>query len=176
MKKDIETIYNLHVDDLHTYALYLGFEKETIMDAIHDVFCKLAGEKEILNDVSNVKFYLFRSLKNRLFDIYKSKREHLNLIAVEPHNSPFNIHVTIEDKLIDIENQEIIKSQIEEMLNTLTDRQREVVYLRYIQEYDYQQISDLLNINIHSCRKLVSKAMTSLREKYGTLLIFLLLS
>ena len=39
MKKadDIKSIYNRYVEDLHTYALYLGFEEGIVMDAIHDV-------------------------------------------------------------------------------------------------------------------------------------------
>ena len=60
------------------------------------------------------------------------------------------------------------------MLDSLTERQREIVYLRYIQEYDYEQIAQLLNITVHGCRKLLSKAMQNLREKYGAL-VFLFL-
>ena len=62
------------------------------------------------------------------------------------------------------------------MLDSLTERQREIVYLRYVQEYDYPQIAELLNISIHGCRKLLSKAMQTLREKYGTLILLFLLS
>ncbi|MDO5664111.1 MAG: sigma-70 family RNA polymerase sigma factor [Bacteroidia bacterium] len=172
----IASIYNSYVNDLYTYALYLGFEKEIIMDAIHDVFCKIAADEKALHDVSNVKFYLFRSLKNRLYDIYKSDRGHVNLHTIESQELPFNILVTVEDKFISKEEQQQIENQIAEMLNSLTERQREVVYLRYVQEYDYQQISQLLNISVHGCRKLLSKAMLNLREKYGSLILLFLLS
>lgn len=87
----------------------------------------------------------------------------------------FNINVSIEDDLIDAEERANIRKQIENMLQSLTARQREIVYLRYIQEYDYPQIADILNISIHGCRKLLSKAMETLREKYGSWIILLLL-
>lgn len=175
---DIASIYNLYVDDLFTYALYLGFEKEMIMDAIHDIFCKIATDEETLQYISNIKFYLFKSLKNRLFDMLKTRRQHVELSAMD--NSlelPFNIQVSIEreDRLIDKEEQEQIENQISEMLNSLTERQREIVYLRYIQEYDYQQIAELLHISVHGCRKLLSKAMLKLREKYGAFIFLFLL-
>lgn len=178
MKKteNISSIYNLYVDNLYTYALYLGFNKETIMDAIHDVFCKLATDEKILDDVSNIKFYLFKSLKNRLIDSYKTDRKHMQLSVDDIQEMPFNIHVTIEDRLINKEEQQQIETRISEMLASLTKRQREVVYLRYVQEYDYSQIAELLSISMHSCRKLLSKAMQNLREKYGTYILFLLLS
>lgn len=174
MPNDIASVYKLYVDDMFTYALYLGFEKEEIMDAIHDVFCKLAADNQRLNQVSNLKYYLFRSLKNRLFDIYKSKKEYVELTEATIPELPFSINVSIEEKLIDREQQQLIENQIKEMLSSLTDRQREVVYLRYVQEYDYEQISDLMKITVHGCRKLLSKAMQSLREKYASI-IFLLL-
>jgi RNA polymerase sigma factor (sigma-70 family) len=164
------------VDDLHTYALYLGFEKGIIMDAIHDVFCKFAADERRLQDVSNLKFYLFKSLKNRLYDLYKMRKEHIELSAIDLQETPFNIQVTIEERLIGQEEQQQIKNQLAEMLKSLTERQREIVYLRYVQEYDYEQISELLNISVHGCRKLLSKAMQNLREKYGTLIFLFLLS
>lgn len=176
MKKvnDIESVYSQYVNDLFTYAAYLGFDHHVIMDAIHDVFCKLAASENSLDEVENVKFYLFASLKNRLYDIHKSKREHVSIDTFD--ENPFDIHVNIEDDLIDLEERNLIKQQIEQMLNSLTARQREVIYLRYVQEYDYSQIAKLLNISIHGCRKLVSKAMQSLREKYGPTGVMLLLS
>jgi RNA polymerase sigma factor (sigma-70 family) len=175
-KENIASLYNRYVDDLHTYALYLGFEKEVIMDAIHDVFCKFAASEKLLQDVSNIKFYLFKSLKNRLYDIYKARKEYAELSAIDLQETPFNIQVTIEERLIGQEEQQQIKNQLAEMLESLTERQREIVYLRYVQEYDYAQISELLNISVHGCRKLLSKAMQNLREKYGTLVFLFLLS
>ena len=175
-KENIASIYNRYVDDLYTYALYLGFKKEIIMDAIHDVFCKFAASEKLLQDVSNIKFYLFKSLKNRLYDIYKARKEYAELSAIDLQETPFNIQVTIEERLIGQEEQQQIKNQLAEMLESLTERQREIVYLRYVQEYDYEQISELLNISVHGCRKLLSKAMQNLREKYGTLIFLFLLS
>lgn len=175
--KDIETLYSLYVKDLFTYAVYLGFDENLIMDAIHDVFYKISSDNNRLADVENVKFYLFRALKNRLVDLHRSVREHVSLSAVEDgFEMPFDIRVTVEDNLIDTEEQHLIKQQIEGMLNSLTSRQREIIYLRYVQEYDYPQIAQLLNITVHGCRKLVSKAIQNLREKYGTQALLFLFS
>lgn len=89
---------------------------------------------------------------------------------------PFDIQITIEDPLIDREEQQQIEHSVTEMLRSLTERQREIVYLRYIQEYDYEQIAELLHISVHGCRKLLSKAMQKLRDTYGfKSMLFLLL-
>lgn len=176
-KPNITSIYNQHVDNLYTYALYLGFEKEVVKDAIHDVFCRLWEERQSLDHVSNVKFYLFRSLKNRLLDIYKAKREFVEINTTLDNTGiiPFDFNITIDDRIAREEDKLQIERQISEMLDSLTERQREVIYLRYIQEYDYPQIAEMLGISVHGCRKLVSKAIISLREKYGSLVMIFLL-
>ncbi len=172
-EKDIASIYTLYVDDLFTYGCYLGFAREVVKDAIHDIFIKITTDSDKLDNISNIKFYLFRSLKNRLLDIHKNQREHIDLENIDLlQEIPFNIQVNIEDLMIEEEEQMQIKTGIEQMLNSLTDRQREIIYLRYVQGYDYPQIAELLQISVHGCRKLVSKAILSLREKFG---IFFLL-
>lgn len=173
--ENIASIYNLYVDDMLTYALYLGFERNVAMDAIHDVFCKFAERKLNLHHVENQKHYLLRALKNRLFDIYRNQLEEVDISEVSDLDPIFNVNISIEDVIIDKELNKQIENQIKDMLDTLTDRQREVVYLRYVQEYDYEQISQLMDITVHGCRKLLSKAMQNLRAKYGTLALLLLL-
>lgn len=170
---DLATLYNRYVDDLFTYGCYLGFEREMVKDAIHDVFVKLTTDEVLLKNISHIRFYLFKSLKNRLLDIYKRmKREVTQGDATPLEEIPlgemsFQIVVNVEEDYIKEEEQELIKKEIEEMLNSLTARQREIIYLRYVQEYDYNEIAELLHISVHGCRKLVSKAILSLREKYG---------
>jgi len=79
---------------------------------------------------------------------------------------PFNMTVNVETLLIEREEKRQIKNEIEQMLDALTPRQREIIYLRYVHKYDYKHISELLQISVHGCRKLVSKAILSLREKF----------
>lgn len=173
--KNIAAIYNQYISDLVNYGNYLGFEKEYVKDAIHDVFVNLAHKINLLEEITNIKFYLFRSLKNRLLDLEKSKKDFLELDNSNySHNIPFVITINIEDLIIEKEEQQQIKSTIEEMLSSLTNRQREIIYLRYIHEYNYDEIAELLEISVHGCRKLLSKAIITLREKYSPLILFYL--
>ncbi len=174
MDKDIGSIYSLYVSDLFTYGQYLGFEDDTVKDAIHDVFVKMAIDSNKLISVNNIKFYLFRALKNRLLDILKNQKKQTPLDnTAPPSDIPFRIEVNVEDLIIEEEERKEIKAEIENMLDTLTPRQREIIYLRYVQEYDYDQIAELLQISVHGCRKLVSKAITTLRTRFGPLALFL---
>lgn len=167
---DIGLIYNENVDDLYIYALNLGFERSIILDAIHDVFCKLCTDQEAIIHIKNIKQYLLKSLKNRLIDIYNSNKNNvkrdINEIA-ESDISFLQLRNSVEDYLITLEDEKIIKEMIDGMLNELTKRQRQIIYLRYVVGCDYDEIAERMNLNYASCRKLVHKAMDKLRKKYN---------
>jgi len=171
----LDSLYNDYVDDLYLYAQNLGFDKQTSMDAIHDVFCKLCTNKNLLSTINDAKFYLFRSLKNRLIDIYREQRGHLHL----PFESlvdeiPFTIKVTVEDEMMNAEEEVALKNRIDEILYILTDRQREIIYLRYMHNYDYPKIAELMHITIPACHKLMHKTLSKLKKKNALSLILLL--
>lgn len=161
----IDRIYNQYVDDLYAYGLSLGFVKETCLDAIHDVFYKICLNNKPLVEINHMKSYLFSALRNRLFDIYRTdlkfKRESIDEAFTE---LPFKSQLTIEDNYILSEEAKASLLKVQMILNSLTDRQREVIYLRYLQEIDYVEISEIMNVSVHSCRKMVYKTLNKLRE------------
>lgn len=174
---DIASSYNEYLDTLYSYTLHLGFDEQTAMDAIHDVFYKLCTQHASLNEINNLKSYLFRSLRNRLIDLKRIKGENaipLNTQDETMDTIPFQLQVTVEDELIMKEDAEEIRQKVETVLNRLTNRQREIIYLRYIQELSYEEIAEIMHISVEASRNLISKSLTKLRSPLPVL--FLLLS
>ncbi len=157
----LEAVYNEYVDDLYHYGISLGFDSDVVMDAIHDVFLNLFSKNDSLEVIQNKKFYLIRSLKNNLINASKYINRTVNLTI---QNDSVDNTSNAEDVLIREEIDESINRKITTLLNALTDKQREIIYLRYILEYDYDEIAAVLSITKGACRKLVSKAMQKLRE------------
>ncbi|HBK32690.1 MAG TPA: RNA polymerase subunit sigma-70 [Porphyromonadaceae bacterium] len=156
-------LYNCYVEDMYSYGISLGFQKEICKDAVQDVFYKLYISRKELCHITNGAAYIFKSYKHRLIDI-----AHKN-IKNEPVPIPdsFITDITVLDNLIDTEKAIILKKKVEELLGNLTPRQREAVYLRYMMELEYEEISEILNISPESVRKLVYRSMEKLRE-YAT--------
>jgi len=163
-------IYKKYVNELFAYGMGLNFERETVKDAIQEVFYKLHTHKQQLKSVSNVKYYLLRMLKNHLLNHYRSQVE-----TNEIDEITFSVHTTILDELITEEEQAQLQSQVDKLLQVLTDRQREAVYLRFIQEMEYEEIGALLEITPQASRKLISRAIKRMREEDSALLLLLLL-
>lgn len=176
---NISTTYRDHLDALYAYALHMGFDEQTAMDAIHDLFYKLCTRDTSIDNYENLRFYLFRSLRNRLIDLRRSRREFMALEVNEQLDAtdpPFHLEVTVEDIMILEEEKEAIRKKVEYMLEGLTHRQREIIYLRYIHEYSYEEIAEIMQISVESCRNLLSRTITRLKDSHLPLwLLFFLL-
>lgn len=172
-------IYNSHADDLFSYGISLGFQKESCKDAIQDTFYKLFISKDNLHHVENITAYIFKSFKHRLIDLTKKQTRGE---AIESVTDSFTINVTVLDDIIDSENSAIIKEKVTSLLNKLTANQREVVYLKYMVGLEHKEIADILNIQEDSSRKLLYRAIEKLRKQVSDedpserkMLVFLLL-
>lgn len=155
-------LYKEHVQELFSYGKALTSNDERLKDAIQDVFYKILSNPSSLKNVQNLKYFLFKSLKNRLIDILKSE---INKEAVY-ERIDFTVNdVTILDSLIEEEERFELSQKIKLLLEQLTFRQREAVCLRYIYNMEYEEIADLLNMNnSKSARNLVSRALEHIRR------------
>ncbi|ALJ03998.1 hypothetical protein APS56_01995 [Pseudalgibacter alginicilyticus] len=170
--EEIEIIYKKYVDDLYSYGLHLNFNSDLVMDAIHNVFQKLILNKD-LNYRNNIKPYLLKSVRNEIIDEYK-RRKKLLPIDIDNEQIPFELDINVEDLILEKEAKIHLKNKIEAVLKSLSPRQREIIYLRYTQDYEYKQIAEILQITVPACRNLILKALKHLRSNNaGNFYLFL---
>lgn len=161
--KAFSSIYNKYVDELFAYGTNLGFEREVIKDAIQDTFLKFYLNRNQLKAIVSLKYYLYRMLKNRLLDIYKSTYKEKDM---DPAGLPFLVEASIMDTIIEEEDRKLLEQRVNNLLKVLTDRQKEAVYLRFIQGMEYEEVGDLLEMTPPAVRKLVSRAIKRMREDF----------
>lgn len=169
-------VYKESVNGLYAYGISLGFPTDECLDAIQDVFYKLYVSKKELRHVSNIRSYLFRSLRNRLFDMNKQQKKTHSLEMED--SDVFPIEVSVSERFEDEEERVLLKQKVEKLLDLLTHRQREAVYLRYMQDLEYGEIAGILQMRPDSVRKLVYRALEVIREnvKSRSLPLFLLIT
>lgn len=160
--------YKFFINDMYAYGKSLGVEDDYVMDAIQDVFLKIFFNKPRFNSVAHFKFFLLKSLKNKLYDFFRYK-PFSNTTDIQHDAFNFSIKTTILDEIIEDEDRVVIQQKIEKLLNSLSPLQKEAVYLRYIQELEYAQISEMMGRNETSIRKLVSQAINKIRKENTTL-------
>ncbi len=77
--------------------------------------------------------------------------------------------------MISTEEKRQLNQRVDELMSTLTSNQREAIYLRYMQEMEYDEIAQLLNITSESVRKLVYRGISKLRTQSDLDIVIILL-
>ena len=156
------SIYFCCVDELVSYGVGMGLDTATGEDLIHDMFVDLYIKRTRLKKITSISPYLFRTLRNKSLNLYKKKSRQMD---IEDAQLSFSTKVTVLDSLISDEKKEKIRTAVEELLDSLTSRQREVVYLRFMQNMEYEDIAAILDMQVGSVRKLVYRSVSILRKK-----------
>jgi RNA polymerase sigma factor (sigma-70 family) len=92
---------------------------------------------------------------------YKAKEDRFMKVELKPDD--FIIEFNAES--IHIQNDEALaqSQKIRMALEQLTGRQKEIIYLKYFEEMDYEQISELMNISVKGAYKLSARALEALK-------------
>jgi len=154
-------VYNRYYKAMYNIAYRIvkdSFEAEDIMqDSFLTAFTKL----ESLKDTVTFGSWLKRIVTNN--SIYHYKK-----------NSKYD-EVPLDDVLYKVEDSNGITSdyeltnlkakQVLETMKSLKDSYRVSLTLHLIEGYDYEEISDIMNITYANCRTTISRAKESLRQK-----------
>ena len=166
----IGKLYDHYVDELFTYGVQFTANKSDVMDSIHDLFLNLYKYRKKLANTTNVRYYLMRSLKNEI--LKKAKiNPFLSTSAIDENTQNKIFYSSVEDTLIEeeINNDRFFRLNL--ALNSLSKKQRHILYLRFNEEKEYAQIAKTLNVSIETSRTMIYRAIKKLRKKMLTLML-----
>jgi len=164
--KNFSIIYQQHIEELFSYVLKLSPDREIVKDCIQEVFIDLFQKRNKIDiEIKNLKSYLFVALRNCIIKKITQTRKYEPLELNEDKKEiKFHVEYSFQDKLIELEISNEIKNKLRNAINNLPDRQKEIIYLKFEEEMNYDQIAKVLKISIESARKPMYRALLSLRE------------
>ena len=66
-KEAFEALYHLYVDQLYNYGMHIFLDRTVVEDSIQDLFLELWQRRQFLGDTDGLRFYLYKSLKRKIF-------------------------------------------------------------------------------------------------------------
>ncbi|MCH7408584.1 sigma-70 family RNA polymerase sigma factor [Belliella sp. DSM 111904] len=158
------TIYTTYFDQLFAYGKKMVSNQGLVKDAIQDLFIELRNSRSRLGETNRIKFYLFKSLKRKLFKEENKKTNKLEALDDEYY---FNFSFSPEQLLINRQVDDEISKKLNEAIAKLSPRKKEVIYYYFYEQMDYKQIQDMMNLdNVKSVRNLIYKSLDFLRNIY----------
>lgn len=149
-------IVNPFKDKIFRLAKRLLVSTEEAEDATQEVLIKL-WTKNNLTTLNSVEAMAMTITKNHCLDILKSKRAS-NLTIV--HNNYVTNDASLQQKIEDKDSL----NWVEKIINTLPEQQKIILQLREIEQYDYDKIAQLLDMNETAIRVALSRARKTIRE------------
>jgi RNA polymerase sigma factor (sigma-70 family) len=146
---------------LYYYALKLLEDNELADDAVQDLFIKIWVKRASIGELQKVKAYFFTALRRQVLNQLRNLR--LRQLNISRLLQP-DIEFSPEEIVVQQEESSSLHARLLQLLNELPARQREVIYLRYFENMDYNQIAAIMSVNYQSVLNLTQKALQKLRS------------
>jgi RNA polymerase sigma factor (sigma-70 family) len=150
--------------ELYYYGVKLLPMEEVVRDTIQDIFVDLWSRKEKIACINNIKAYLFVAVRHQLLLQIKKLR-------VEKPTELTGVDLPVfsrEDSIVQEENNTSNRRLLNQSLEKLTERQREVIILRFNHEMEFEDIAQIMRMNLQSVRNLLFRALQKVRSNMTT--------
>lgn len=154
---------------LYRFAYRLLENEEDAMDVTQDALLKVWQQQERMSDLQNMEAWCMRIVRNLALDKVKARKyrrsEELDRASEVPALHEANPHAAAE--------QQDVMNKVHRVIAALPDKYRTIIQLRDIDGYSYQEIADILviemsevKINLHRARKAVREQLQK-QQVYG---------
>lgn len=164
----LNEIYRRNIDVLYSYGAKITSDHGLVEDSIQEVFITIWEKRLKIKDTTSIKFYLFKSLKRRIFrNLKKSQKFGFQYDFSE---SVLAQRLKTEPATETLDEATIKKIHLS--LNKLTNRQKEIVYLRFYAKLEFSEIAEVMDLSVKATYKLLSRAIERLRGNFVFIFIF----
>lgn len=161
-----EFIYTRYFSILYNYGRQFTRNSELVKDIIQDLFIYLQEKRERLGAVSSIKFYLYKSFRNRI--IRHLSRENLSLEDFSYQDQIGFEIILARNEAADAAIDEALRNKMQHAFDQLSERQKEIIVYYYYEGFTYAQITTIMGFGkIEYARILMSRTIQKLRQLLG---------
>ena len=171
-REAFQQIYELYAKDLVSYGHKITGNVQLIEDSTHDLFIELWQSRENLSETDSIKFYLFRSLRNKIKRVQQSDIFHQST-GVDQLRELEGTDDAIESRWIKTEGQEELHRQLKAGYAHLSPRQQQAIDLRFTHHFSNEEIARIMGINYQSACKFIYTGLKVLRETVRLFCVYL---
>ena len=143
---------------LFRFAMRLAGNAEDAEDMVQDVFTKVWDRRQDMPTTHNMEAWCMRLVKNLFLDKVKSKQYQATQHA-EAYETP-----TSEVSPYQATELNDTMQKINRLMESLPPRQRQIIHLRDMEGYSYQEIADVLEIDMNQVKVNLFRARAAIRK------------
>lgn len=144
---------------LYRFAFNIVKDEELAKDVVQECMIKVWEKRDEVKLIHNLEAWCMQVTRNKALDKLRSKHiKRTDLFEVE-----LDTRKEKDTPVVLTERSEIM-GRIQELIDNLPNRQREVMQLRDIEGYSYKEIADMLVIDINLVKTNLFRARRKLKE------------
>ncbi|TDE13355.1 RNA polymerase sigma factor [Dyadobacter psychrotolerans] len=160
-----DQLMSSHFRALFHYGSKFSRDKEFVKDSIQDLFLILWEKRNNLSTDIAVKPYMMASLR-RLMHRSMTSQSRLLDEPFENQEGTFEIEFSVEQEYIEHESTLVLTGKLQKLLDELPRRQKEVIYLKFFQELERNQISEIMDVSPQTVSNLLQIAIKQLQKHW----------
>ncbi|KAA3634729.1 MAG: RNA polymerase sigma-70 factor [Bacteroidetes bacterium] len=168
-QKDFEQLFKAHFMHLCNFAHQYVPDKDSARDITQKVFINLWENRNKIDPGKSVRSYLFTSVRNRCLNYIRDQKKYRsNVLDVEINDYEFSFeedHMAVEE----------LKGRIEEALQVLPSKCRQVFEMSRYKNMKYKDIAEELDVSVKTVEAHMSRALKTLRERLEDYIFLLIL-
>ncbi|WP_321290491.1 sigma-70 family RNA polymerase sigma factor [uncultured Sunxiuqinia sp.] len=156
-------IYYGYFDIMFRFGMKYTNDSQIIEDSIQNLFIYLLNNRKKLTPVKNLKSYLLKSFRNQLIKDLKKQKSLVTLEQII--ESQVEYFSSTEQTIIENEELNKRKAILRKCMGELKPKQQELIHLRFDCEMSYQEIADILEINVDACYKSIYRLIKLIKSE-----------
>lgn len=156
--KALEEIFDTYGSGIYRYAMRLLGDEDLARDCMSETFSRfLVALKRGSGPKKYLQAYLYRIAHNFITDYYRRK---------VPPTLPLNIEIRADPKQEPHHqvSDQLMNQQVRDALTLLTPDQRQVIVLKYLEDWENESIAMSLNKPVGAIKALQHRGLEALRR------------
>jgi len=142
---------------LFRLSLRLLGEVEEAEDSVQDTMVKLWTRRDDLKNYSSIEAFAMTIAKNQCLDKIRSK-------AFQTERLSDRKVATIRQEPADLFEKEDFNGFLRKIIENLPDQQRAIMHMRDVEGLEYEEIAEIMALNVNAIRVNLSRARKKVRD------------
>ena len=153
-------IYDCYSKPLYRYLLQKIKDRDTSSDLLQDIFTTLWEKRTVLTVNTSIKAYLYQVARFKIIDVYRNNARY------EDYLDQLSSFIDSEYTVIDKMDQSQKLKDVEETINSLPEKMKEIFILSRYEHKTNNDIAFQTNLSVQTVKNQISKALRALRLRH----------
>lgn len=144
---------------IYNTAFYYMKNEYDAKDIVQEAMIRIYTKIDTYQGQAQFKTWAQRITINLCKDHFTRQKKNLSIEGAE-------LELVAEDDIEQKITDKLVTKDVIEIMNRLPDSMRDVMILRYLQEFSYKEISDTLNIPLNTVKSYIFRGRERIYEEY----------